>query len=146
MRPSSPSDSMQHGKEHGMDDTRFDAWTRRRFGLTTGGLFASLAGVAAVEDDAAAKRDRKKCKNGEKRCGKKKCVKGDCCPGKPCGELCECQRTVGGRTFCTALNIKVVCAQCDSNADCGEELRCVKTNGCGPNITASCALPCGFEI
>jgi hypothetical protein len=144
MRAPSPSNSMYRAKEHGMDEARFDAWTRRRFGLTTGGLLASLVGLALAADDATAKRRRKKCKKSEKRCGKKKCVKGDCCPGKPCGEFCECLRTVGGRTICVARNVKLICEQCDSNADCNEPLRCVKTS-CGQGITASCLAPCGID-
>lgn len=129
-----------------MDDARFDAWTRRRFGfgLTTGGLLASLVGLAAVADEAAAKRKRKKCKQNEKRCGKK-CVKGDCCPGKPCGEPCDCRRTVGGATFCVALNIKVPCIECTSTADCQPPRRCVKDAFCGPDVTAICRPPCGFQ-
>ena len=31
-----------------MDDGRFDAWTRRRFGRVAGGLLATLAGLASV--------------------------------------------------------------------------------------------------
>ena len=42
-----------------MDDSRFDAWTRRRFGLAAGGLSASLLGLVSL-DDAAAKKKRKK--------------------------------------------------------------------------------------
>ena len=33
-----------------MDEARFDAWTRRRFGLGAGGLAASLLGVLGVND------------------------------------------------------------------------------------------------
>ncbi|MGH2616380.1 MAG: hypothetical protein ACRDJC_14145 [Thermomicrobiales bacterium] len=128
-----------------MDDTRFDAWTRRRFGLTTGGLLASLLGLTALPDAATAKRkkrNRKKCKNNQKRCGTKKCVKGDCCPGKPCGEDCECQRTIGGNTICIDLTFIMMCTQCNSNADCEAPLRCVKAN-CGGGGTAVCKRPCG---
>lgn len=43
----------------GMDDTQFDAWTRRRFGLTTGGTLASLFGLLRL-DEADAKNKKKK--------------------------------------------------------------------------------------
>jgi hypothetical protein len=33
-----------------MDEKRFDAWTRRQFGLGAGGLAASLLGVLGIED------------------------------------------------------------------------------------------------
>jgi hypothetical protein len=70
-----------------MDGSRFDAWTRRRFGLVVGSGVASLAGLSAL-DDAEAKKKRKKkkkckkIKNGCKTSGKKK----RCCKGLTCGE------------------------------------------------------------
>jgi hypothetical protein len=47
---------MGQRKEATMDEKRFDAWTRRRFGLGAGGLAASLLGVVGLEDaDSKAK-------------------------------------------------------------------------------------------
>lgn len=124
-----------------MHDARFDASTRRRFGLAAGGLVASLAGRATVADGAA-KRKRKKCKKPEKRCGKR-CVKGNCCPGKPCGGAgaCYCGRTIGGKTICLQPS-NVVCVQCDGDAGCAAPLRCARAPGCAP-VTAICLPPCG---
>jgi N-acetylglucosamine-6-sulfatase len=41
-------------QEFGMEGSRFDAWTRRRFGLTTGGTLATLFGLRRL-DEAGAK-------------------------------------------------------------------------------------------
>ena len=67
-----------------MDGPEFDAWTRRRFGLATGGALAALAGFG--ETGAASKKSKKRkkkrcrkhlqtCKPGGKRkcCGKLRC-------------------------------------------------------------------------
>lgn len=43
-----------------MDDSWFDAWTRRRFGLATGGGLASLFGLAALDEADAGKNKGKK--------------------------------------------------------------------------------------
>jgi hypothetical protein len=92
-----------------MEDDRFDAWTRRRFGLAAGGFAASVLGLAGIED-AQTKKKRKKrcrklgasCKSGGKRrcCGKLKCdrihfdpsPKTRCCRKKdqPCGDSDDC--------------------------------------------------------
>jgi hypothetical protein len=45
-----------------MDDTRFDAWTRRRFGLAAGGLAATVLGLAGIEDAQTRKKRKKRCK------------------------------------------------------------------------------------
>jgi hypothetical protein len=94
-----------------MPEAPFDVWTRRRFGLATGGGLAALLGLAATEVVEAKKhkntkkRCRKlgrKCKPNGKRtcCGKLKCdatgfaseLPMVCCKrkGKPCGEDREC--------------------------------------------------------
>jgi hypothetical protein len=92
-----------------MEDDRFDAWTRRRFGLAAGGFAASVLGLAGIED-AQTKKKRKKrcrklgasCKSGGKRrcCGKLKCdrihfepsPKTRCCRKKdqPCNDHLDC--------------------------------------------------------
>ena len=44
-----------------MDGLQFDVWTRRRFGLTTGGLAAILLGALSVEGaDSKKKRHRRR--------------------------------------------------------------------------------------
>jgi hypothetical protein len=60
-----------------MDGSRFDAWTRRHFGLAAGGLAASLLGISASADTEA-KKKKKKCKKLGTGCtpgGKRKCCK-----------------------------------------------------------------------
>ena len=42
-----------------MDEKRFDAWTRRQFGLGAGGLAASLLGVLGIEDAESEPRQHK---------------------------------------------------------------------------------------
>jgi hypothetical protein len=121
-----------------VDGVRFDAWTRRRLGLVTGGAVLSLL---ASEDGEAKKKRRKekRCKKSEKRCGKR-CVKGTCCIGRSCGEACECGRTVEGDTFCFDADEIILCTQCESSAQCNEGFRCIERN-CGPAI-AVCMPPC----
>jgi hypothetical protein len=64
-----------------MDGSRFDAWTRRHFGLAAGGLAASLMWLAAFADTDAKKKKKKKkkkCKKLGTGCtpgGKRKCCK-----------------------------------------------------------------------
>ena len=43
-----------------MDGSRFDAWTRRRFGLTTGGILAGLLGARSLDDAAAADKQKRR--------------------------------------------------------------------------------------
>jgi hypothetical protein len=135
-----------------VDDARFDAWTRRRFGLAAGGLASAILGLAAVGEGEARKKHRRKhkrkhrkrCKPGETRCGKK-CVQGTCCPGYYCGEACSCGRTVEGGSFCFTTAFESICRQCESSGDCGDEgFQCVQTDACGALITAICFAPCGF--
>jgi hypothetical protein len=119
-------------QEEVMDDTRFDAWTRRRFGLATGGGIAALLGLAASEV-AEAKKNKKKrkkrcrklgrgCNPGGKRkcCGKLKCdrisfepsPKTRCCrkAGQPCGDDLDCCENL-----CCPLPVGVCSAQCESD-------------------------------
>jgi hypothetical protein len=69
-----------------MDGSRFDAWTRRHFGLVAGTLAASLLGIAARDDaDAKKKKNRKKkkrCKTLFQGCNPKK--KRRCCQSLAC--------------------------------------------------------------
>jgi hypothetical protein len=133
-----------------MDDARFDAWTRRRFGLAAGGLAVVLGEL--VWGDAAAKKKHKhkhkrtKCKSQQTRCHKQ-CFKGNCCPGKPCGaggQECVCGRTSAGKTFCYE-QILALCQSCNSDADCTAPSRCVQVTGCD-EVTAICLPACGTAI
>lgn len=113
-----------------MEDHRFDAWTRRRFGLASGGLLATLAGFGTdAGTDAKPDRKPKKCTRKEVKCGKK-CVKGECCPGKACDEACTCQRTTSGATACLSDEV-FLCDEataCSKNSDCGRFGRCVPSD------------------
>jgi hypothetical protein len=122
-----------------MDDSRFDAWTRRRFGLAGGGLLAATLGLG-LRETRAKKHKPKKCKKRELTCGKK-CVKGECCPSDDCGGTCACGRTIDGTTACLG-EFEVDCQAatgCTSNGDCFLQERCVpsdcpgkKRNICAP--------------
>ena len=132
-----------------MDDRRFDAWTRRRFGRAAGGLLAALAGLGAAET-AAGKHKPKPCKSNATRCGKK-CVTGECCPGKACGpkgEHCKCHKTIDGQGFCANTREVPICAACHSDADCAtcsSNARCVQSKDRGSSNSGSCLFPCGFN-
>jgi hypothetical protein len=125
-----------------MDASRFDAWTRRRFGLLAGGSIATLAGLSAIADsEAKKKKKKKKCKKSLKSCGgKKKCCKkltcGDtltndsvCC--KPLQGTCTDQPECCGDTICTNVDglegercCVVVDKPCNEPQDCCTGLTC----------------------
>ena len=111
-----------------MDDSRFDAWTRRRFGLATGGLLATALGLG-LHETSAKKHQPKKCKKRELKCGKK-CVKGGCCPGTSCDDKCTCGRTTSGKTECLGvMDCQGPFTKCTKNGDCSITERCV-ASGC----------------
>jgi hypothetical protein len=123
-----------------MDETQFDAWTRRRFGLAAGGAAtAALAGllgsIGLSEEDAEAARkhrnnnnnkNRKKNKNKNK--NKKQCrklgqscdetrKKQQCCSNT---QLCAQVADLGSGNFCC----KQLSQNCSSNEDCCGSNRC----------------------
>lgn len=66
-----------------MDGSRFDAWTRRKFGIVVGGFAAALLALGSTDEGDARKRRRKR----RKRC---KRLRAGCTPGGKrtcCGEL-----------------------------------------------------------
>lgn len=76
-----------------MHDSRFDDWTRRRFGLVAGGGLAALL-VVGHPDEAASrkrKRKRKRRRNPQPRCAGagRPCVDTDPDPGCCAGLACE---------------------------------------------------------
>jgi hypothetical protein len=113
-----------------MDGSRFDAWTRRRFGIATGGVLASLLGGLAVED-AEAKKHHKHKKHHKR---KKRCLKlrASCTPGgkhKCCGDLkCRVDSVDEGvHTVCCKTEGK----HCDDTAECCSGLGClIETSEC----------------
>jgi hypothetical protein len=109
-----------------LDGTRFDAWTRRRFGLATGGAVASMLGLLNLEDAEAKKKNKNKNKNKKKK--KKKCKKhGQSCDidvkkKKCCSEdqLCAQVSELGsGNVCCKQLNFG-----CSNSQDCCGDNRC----------------------
>lgn len=130
-----------------MDGGRFDAWTRRRFGLVAGGLVASLLGMPRLEPAAAGK-----CRDLRQPCGKRK----PCCKGKnlKCGTTLDlpegqhCCRPVQGRCeignqCCGALTCSSIAGKtgtrccgaeghaCDVQDDCCHGTDCVYTKEAG---------------
>jgi hypothetical protein len=94
-----------------MDGPQFDAWTRRRFGLAAGSLLAGLLCAVRIEDAAAGKKRRKRCRKLGRSCkpgGKRKC----------CGQL-RCRATA---------------------ANSGTHTTCCKTEGkpCNPDDPFQC--------
>ncbi len=90
-----------------MDGSRFDAWTRRRWGVAAGGLAMALLGVTWPDAGSAKSKKRKRkrcskagrpCKGNPSCCGSLKCqVSGEptrlrCCrgDGKPCANGNQC--------------------------------------------------------
>jgi hypothetical protein len=107
-----------------MDGSRFDAWTRRRFGLTAGG--ATVALLAGVRADAVAKKKNKKKK---KRCKK---LLQPCSPGgkRKCCNVLGCFPT-------TPLGSDYRCCK-KLNAECGVDDECCTLN-CSSVL--GCILP-----
>jgi hypothetical protein len=111
-----------------LDGTRFDAWTRRRFGLATGGAVASLLGLMNLDDAEAKKKNKNKNKK-KNRKKKKKCKKlGQGCDittkNKKCcseNQLCAQVQHLGGGDFC-----------CKPPGDsCSRDQDCCGSNICG---------------
>jgi hypothetical protein len=109
-------------RSHDMDEPRFDAWTRRRFGLAAGGLATVLFGL--MHNDADAKKQRKN----KKRCRK---LGRSCKPGgthRCCGKL-KCDR------ISFEDNPKTRCCRkldqpCAENEDCCASLCCSPAGQC----------------
>jgi hypothetical protein len=98
-----------------MDESRFDAWTRRRFGATVSGALTALISLAGVNDSEAKKKRKKKkrCRKLGKTCGGKR----KCCGSLPCetidglsgkrcchqsGESCSGEEDCCGFLFCNS--------------------------------------------
>ena len=108
-----------------MDGERFDAWTRRRFGLAAGGAAASLLGLLGMEDAEAKKKHKNKKKNKKK---KNKCKNlGQSCDqtqkNKKCcksSQLCAQVQGLGSGNFCC----KQRGSNCSVNTDCCGNDKC----------------------
>jgi hypothetical protein len=108
-----------------MDGSRFDAWTRRRFGLAAAGAAAGLLSLLPW-DDAFAKRNKRK-KRKKRKLRSKQCEplgtgcnphndQRLCCAGLSCIHVDE----LGGRHCCHGRF-----GPCNDNADCCSNLQCV---------------------
>jgi hypothetical protein len=108
-----------------MDESRFDAWTRRRLGLATGGLLASLATLQSLADVAAKKKKKRK-----KRCRK---LGATCTPGakRKCCKNLRCDN-VGLDSI-----LQTFCCH-DEGQSCTEETDCCVGLGCNGE---TCQLP-----
>jgi hypothetical protein len=104
-----------HKEVRVMDAPRFDAWTRRRFGLATGGLIAALVGLGPLGPTTAKHRHHKK-----KRCR----TLGAVCGGKrPCCGQLLCARTImnaGTETLCCKREGKA----CSGTVECCDGFAC----------------------
>jgi hypothetical protein len=119
-----------------MDGSRFDAWTRRRMSLATGGLLASFCGIGVFAGVEA-----KKCKGNKRKCGKKCISKKKCCGG--CGEQTCCK----GKCVDLATN-PGNCGLCGNACASGECVHgvCTCTNfleDCPQSMPCSCGVYVG---
>jgi hypothetical protein len=122
-----------------MDGSRFDAWTRRRFGLAAGGLAGSLVALESAKVATASQKKKKKqrrCKKDGQDCGgRQKCcedlicrpieglVGRHCCRDidQPCTAMVQCCSGVcEGVCICKSTgSVCFVDANCCSGS-CGE--------------------------
>lgn len=112
-----------------MDDARFDAWTRRRFGLATGGALAALLGLVggpAPDAVSAGKRRRRRVKRNAFGCVNvgKFCKRDDQC----CSGVCRGKK---GKETCRAHHTGSGCRAGDQTDSCGgpAAIRCTTASG-----------------
>jgi hypothetical protein len=111
-----------------LDGSRFDAWTRRRFGLATGGAaVASLLGSIGVHEAEAKKKrkKKKKCRKLQQSCDQSN-KKKKCCNKN---QLCAQVSHLGSGNHC--------CKQ--RGQGCSEDADCCGSDRCDGNDT--CQLP-----
>jgi hypothetical protein len=131
-----------------MDASRFDAWTRRRFGRMAGGMATLLLGLSTLDDAKAMKgkrgKDKDKDKDKEPACtsdadcpsGCMECADGVCGPKLvPLCKVCEESSCVENEEVCISR-----CAS--GQVCCGTGCAGPCTNGCtlNPN-TCNCDAP-----
>jgi hypothetical protein len=111
-----------------MDGARFDAWTRRAFGLAAGGALAALFGRGGLMDVAVGKKRKNKNKMKKKKTSRRTCkplrfscqpgdnTKQRCCPGL----ACDAVEGLSGPRCCQGY--QTTCgddSECCGSADCG---------------------------
>lgn len=104
----------------------------RRSVLGALGGLAALLVAPKIETDA--KKKKKKCKGGKKKCGKKCILADQCCTSADCGSRGNC---VNGTCVCPT-------GQKACNGGCIPQTSCCQNSECGPNQTCSngtCACP-----
>ncbi len=120
----------------GLDGTRFDAWTRRRFGLMTGGAIASTLGLAGLLD-ADAKKKKNKNKNKKKK--QNRCITvGNTQVLCPKGEVC-CDPTRSTGPGCAPPDSPVCCLS--TGFAHGADFVCCATSSEGTNGVCVTAHP-----
>ncbi len=112
-----------------MEETHFDAWTRRRFGLMAGGALVALAGWQGTD----AKKKKKRCKKLGDTCkpgGKRRC----------CGRLrCDVPGGKGNQHEICCKTAGKPCNPDNPDADsecCGDLFCCFTTATCAPGCVA----------
>ena len=121
-----------------MDGSRFDAWTRRKFGLAIGGGVASALGLGLLDAADAKKGNSKRCKrfqatcnpNGKKCCKGLDCEEGACCKklGTKCTDGSECC----GTGICDNVvpeSTKTICCNLEGNF-CKKDTNCCEGFTC----------------
>jgi hypothetical protein len=126
-----------------MDDSHFDQWTRRAFGLAAGGLTASVFALTRLDT-----LDAKKKGKGKKRRRRKKKRLNVCVGKNACQSLATCQAP-SSEVFCscfiTAQSGKPFCGagllQVNDCSACTAGQACVDARGCGAFVLG-CSDPC----
>jgi hypothetical protein len=118
-----------------MEDTRFDAWTRRQFGLASGGLLVALLGLAGTSDQATAKHKHRKHHKPRQRCQQlgQFCLPDDngaCCGKLHCGPIPSF--AVAPAVTNRGVNPKDVCCQPGGGSCRPGKNDCCAPFGCAP--------------
>jgi hypothetical protein len=108
-----------------MDAKRFDAWTRRRFGLGASGLAASLLGFQGLDEAEGKKKNHKHKNKGKHKHKGQKCKKAGtgCKPKKRrcCNGLaCQAVPGFGGLRCCAGAGAECLHAQDCCSGTCIE--------------------------
>jgi hypothetical protein len=101
-----------------MDGNRFDAWTRRRFGVVASGLVGSVLTVTG-RDETRAKKKKRRCRRANAECGRgRKCCNGLVCKPLERDRLRRCCIAAGDP--CNVEKPEECCAGfCTDSDECG---------------------------